>query len=213
MPGFLRQTLVLAAVATSHVEDGNVLPLGTNNRQAAVGITQHQHSIRSNGNRELVALSNDIAYAFSQVCTNGIHIAFRICKLLVTEEYNIRIVIIILTDVSQNHIKIFAGLIDDGSQLDHLRSHRFKESIRMFRGEDITIGHDRYQISHLRPVNDVVGPARNHVGRFNLIPGHFKFHRFSGVDVPFLNQAITGHYKEDKKAGQPLHPVNILFPL
>ncbi len=43
--GLFGQALVLAAVACLHVKDGNVEALGTNDAEAAVGVTQHQHGV------------------------------------------------------------------------------------------------------------------------------------------------------------------------
>ena len=35
----------------------------------------------------------------------------------------------------------------------------------------------------------------------DLIPRNLKFHRFSGVDVPFLNQAVPSHHNEQFPLG------------
>ena len=42
----LRQTLIKAAVARLHMEDGDVQPLGGNDGEAGVGVAQNQHSVR-----------------------------------------------------------------------------------------------------------------------------------------------------------------------
>ena len=70
--GFLRQALVLAAVARLHVEDGDVQPLGADDTQAAVGISQHQHRIGPDGGHELIGLGDDIAHGLAQIGTNGV---------------------------------------------------------------------------------------------------------------------------------------------
>ena len=71
----------------------------------------------------------------------------------------------------------------------------------MIRVEDLVAGHHRHQILCLRQVDDVVGPAGNHVDRLNFVPGNLKLHRFSGVDVPFLNQAVPSHHDEQFPLG------------
>ena len=71
----------------------------------------------------------------------------------------------------------------------------------MVRVKDLVAGHDRYQIFRLRQVDNVVGPAGNHVDRLHLIAGNLKLHRLAGVDVPLLNQAVTGHHDEQLPLG------------
>lgn len=65
--GFFGQTLILATVACFHMEDGNMQTFCTDDRQAAVGITQHQHGIRLDGNHELVAFRDDIAHTYAEM--------------------------------------------------------------------------------------------------------------------------------------------------
>ena len=43
--GLFRQTLVFAAVAGFHVEDGDVQTLGAYHRKARVGVAQHEHTV------------------------------------------------------------------------------------------------------------------------------------------------------------------------
>ena len=71
----------------------------------------------------------------------------------------------------------------------------------MIRVKNLVTGHDRHQVFCFRQINNVVCPAGNHVDSLDLIPGNFKLHRFSGVDVPFLNQAMTGNYNEQLPLG------------
>ena len=63
----------------------------------------------------------------------------------------------------------------------------------MVRVKNLVAGHHRHQILRLGQVNDIVGPAGNHVDSLNLVPGNLKFYRFSGIDVPFLDQAVTSN--------------------
>ena len=71
----------------------------------------------------------------------------------------------------------------------------------MVRVKDLVAGHDRHQIFRLGQIDDVVGPAGDHVDRLDLIPGNLKLHRLAGVDVPLLNQAVTGHDDEQLPFG------------
>ena len=93
-----------------------------NDAQAAVGVAQHQHSVRLDGHHQLVAFSDDIAHGLAQVCTHGIHVDLRVCQLQIVEEHAVQVVVIVLTGMGKNHIEIFARLVDDGSQADDLRA-------------------------------------------------------------------------------------------
>ena len=119
---FLRQALVLAAVASFHMEDGYVEPLGTNDAQARVRIPQHQHGVRLNLNHQLIALRDDIAHGLAQVCAHSLHVHIRIRKLEVLEEDSIQIIVIILPGVRQQAVEILTTFIDHGSQANDLRA-------------------------------------------------------------------------------------------
>ena len=71
----------------------------------------------------------------------------------------------------------------------------------MVRVENLVTGHHRHQIFRFRQVDDIVSPAGNHVDSLDLVPGNLKFHRFPGVDVPLLNQAMTGDHNEQLPLG------------
>ena len=67
--------------------------------------------------------------------------------------------------------------------------------------EYLVAGHHRHQILRLRQVDDVVGPAGNHMDSLDFIPGNLKLHRFSSIDVSLLDQAVTSHYNEQLPLG------------
>lgn len=71
----------------------------------------------------------------------------------------------------------------------------------MVRVENLVAGHHRHQIFRFRQVDDVVGPAGNHVDGLDLVTGNFKLYRFAGVDVPLLNQSVTSHHNEQLPLG------------
>ena len=118
---FLRQAFILAAVAGLHVENGDMQPLGTDDGKAAVGIAQHQHGIRADSSHQLVALGDDVAHRFAEVGAHGVHIDLRVGQLQIMEKDAVQIIVVVLTGVGQNDIKILAGLIDDGCKPDDLR--------------------------------------------------------------------------------------------
>ena len=77
--GLLGQALILTAVAGFHMEDGNMQPLGTNDGQAGIGVTQHQNRIGLNFYHQLIGFCNDVAHGLAQVLAHGIHVHIRIC--------------------------------------------------------------------------------------------------------------------------------------
>ena len=111
--GFLRQAFVLATVAGLHVEDRNMQTLCSDYAEAAVGITQNKNSVRLDCNHQLVTFRDDIAHCLAQVCTHGVHIHLRVCKLEVFEENSIEVVIVVLACMSENHVEILAAFVDD----------------------------------------------------------------------------------------------------
>ena len=96
--------------------------LGPDDAQAAVGVAQHQHGVRLDGDHQLVALRDDVAHGLAQVGTHGVHIHLWVGQLQIVEEHAVQVVVIVLAGMRQNHIEIFARLVDDGSQADDLRA-------------------------------------------------------------------------------------------
>ena len=120
--GLLGQALVLAAVAGLHVEDGDVQPLRTDDRQAAVRVAQHQHGVRLDGGHQLVALGDDVAHRLAQISADGVHIHFGIGQLQIMKEDAVEVIVIVLAGVGENDVEIGAGLVDDGGKADDLRA-------------------------------------------------------------------------------------------
>src|SRR5699024_1823784 len=64
---------------------------------------------------------------------------------------------------------------------------------------------DSHQILRLAQVDDIVGPSRYHVDRFNLISADLKLHHLSGMNVPLLDETMSCHY--DKQFPFGIMPV------
>ena len=111
--GLLRQALVLATIPGLHVEDRNMQTLCSDYAEAAVGITQNKNSFRLDCDHQFVTLRDDIAHSLAKVCTHGVHIHLRICKLEVFEEHSIEVVIVVLACVGEDHVEILAAFVDD----------------------------------------------------------------------------------------------------
>ena len=123
--GLLGQALVLAPVAGLHVEDGDVQALGPDDAQAAVGVAQHQHGIGLGGDHQLVALGYDVAHGLAQVTAHGFHVYVGIGQLEVLEEHAIEVVVVVLTGMRQQAVKVRAALVDDSGQTDDFRTSTY----------------------------------------------------------------------------------------
>ena len=117
----LRQALVKAAVPGFHVENRNVQPLGGDDGQAGVGITQHQHGVRLDLLHEGVAFGNDRADGLAQACSGGIQVIVRGTKTQIFKEHLIQLVVVILAGVDENLLKIPVAALYGGGQADDLR--------------------------------------------------------------------------------------------
>ena len=118
--GLLGQTLVLAAVASLHVEDGNVKSLGSDNAETAVGVAKDQYAVGLGLGEELVRAVDDVAAGSAKVVTDSIHIDLGLCELQILEEDTVEVVIVVLARVGENNIKVLAALVDNGGETDDL---------------------------------------------------------------------------------------------
>lgn len=118
--GLLGQALVLAAVASLHVEDRNMETLGSDNAEAAVGVAKNQYAVRLGLGEELVGAVDDVAAGSAKVVTDSIHIDLGLCELQILEEDTVEVVIVVLACVGENNIKVLAALVDDGGETDDL---------------------------------------------------------------------------------------------
>ena len=83
------------------------------------------------------------------------------------------------------------GYLSFRSFFVYSQSNLLVKGVRVVRVKNLVAGHHRHQIFRLRQIDDIVSPAGNHVDSLNFVPGNFKLHRFSSVDVSLLNQSVT----------------------
>ena len=119
---FLRQALVKAAVPGLHVENRNVQPLGGDDGQAGVGISQHQHGVRPDLLHEGVAFGDDRADGLAEVCPGGVQIIVRGPETQVLKEHLVQLVVVILPRVDENLMEIPVAALYGGGQTDDLRA-------------------------------------------------------------------------------------------
>ena len=118
--GLLGQALVLAAVASLHVENGDMESLCSDDAEAAIGVAKDQYAVGLGLGKELVGAVDDIAAGSAKVVTDSIHIDLGLCELQVLEEDAVEVVIVILACVGENDIKILTALVDNGGETDDL---------------------------------------------------------------------------------------------
>lgn len=118
--GLLGQALVLAAVAGLHVENGNVKSLGSDNAEAAVGVTKDQYTVGLGLGEELVGAVDNIAASSAKIVTDSIHIDLGLGELQILEEDTVEVVVVVLACVGENHVKVLATFVDDGGETDDL---------------------------------------------------------------------------------------------
>ena len=116
--GLLGQALVLAAVASLHVEDGDMESLGSDNTEAAVGVAKDQYAVGLGLGEELVGAVDDVAAGSAKIVTDSIHIDLGLGDLPILEEDTVEVVIVVLARVGENHVKVLAALVDDGGETD-----------------------------------------------------------------------------------------------
>ena len=118
--GFFRQTLVLAAISGFHVENRNMQALCRNSRQTRICITEDKHRIGLDLVHQLVRAVDDISDRCAKIITNSVHVNFGISELQVLEKHTVKVVIVILTGMCQNTVKILSALVDNGRKSDDL---------------------------------------------------------------------------------------------
>ena len=116
--GLFGQAFILAAVARFHVENRDVQALCGNGRKAAVGVAENQQSIGFASNHKLVAAIDDVTHGCAEVVADSIHVDLRIFEAQVFEEHAIQIVVVVLTRVRENAVKVLAALVDDSRKAD-----------------------------------------------------------------------------------------------
>ena len=118
--GLLGQALVLAAVASLHVENGDMESLCSDNAEAAVGVAKDQYAVGLGLGKEFVRAVDDVAAGSAKVITDSIHIDLGLGELQILEEDTVEVVIVVLARVGENYIKVLAALVDDGGETDDL---------------------------------------------------------------------------------------------
>ena len=115
---FFGQALVLTAVSGFHVEDRNMQSLCCNGRQTGVGVTENKKCIGLDLIHQLIGAVDNVAHRCTEIVAYCIHIDFGIGKLQILKENAIKVIIIVLTCVCKNCVKVRSALIDNSRKTD-----------------------------------------------------------------------------------------------
>lgn len=118
--GLLGKTLVLAAVACLHVEDGDVEPLGRDRREAGVRVAEHKQGVGLDLGHQFVGSIDDVADALSQIGSRAAQIHVGIAERKVSEEDAVQRVVIVLSRVREETIEVSSALLYHLGQADDL---------------------------------------------------------------------------------------------
>ncbi len=87
---------------------------GPNHAQAGVGVAEHKDRIGLSFHHQLIRSGDDVAHGFAEIFADGIHIYFGVGEFEIFEEHAVKVVVVVLASVGENHVEIFAASIDDG---------------------------------------------------------------------------------------------------
>ena len=97
-------------------------PFRRNRRQTGIGISKDQKRIRLDLVHQLVGAVDDISNCRSQIIPHCVHINFRVIQFQITEKDAVQVVIIVLSRMGQNTVKIAPALVDHRAKPDNLRT-------------------------------------------------------------------------------------------
>ena len=93
-----------------------------NLRKTRVGITEDQKRIGLDLIHQLIGAVDDITDSCAEIVANRIHINFWIGKLQILEENAVEIIVIVLTRMCKDSVKVCPALIDNCGKTDNLRT-------------------------------------------------------------------------------------------
>ena len=135
MPGHLRYPLIEAAVAGLHVEYRHLAALCWNDRQAAVGVAEHEHGIETVVRQNPIDLDDHLADRFRRAVAGGSEEAVGRANLEIAEEDIVELAVVILAGMDEVVVAVLVELGDDAGQPDDLRprpDHRQHPQTRHF---------------------------------------------------------------------------------
>ena len=111
--GLFRHALVKAPVAGFHVKNWYFAPLGRDNRQAAVGVAQHQQGVGVLGRQHFVHGDDDLTNGLGRRAAGGVQEMVGLADFQVPEEDLVQFIVIVLTGMDEDLVHLLIQPGDD----------------------------------------------------------------------------------------------------
>ena len=102
------------------MEDRDMQSLCRDGGEAGVGVAENEKCVGLYLCHKLIGAVDDIADGGAKVIANGIHIHLGVGKLQILEEHAVEVVVIVLSRMGENAVKVLTALIDNGGKADDL---------------------------------------------------------------------------------------------
>ena len=79
--------------------------------QAGVGVAQNQHGVGLQLDHQLIGLRDYVAHRFTEIRSDSLHINVRVIEPKILEENSVKVVIVVLTRVGEDSVKILSRLV------------------------------------------------------------------------------------------------------
>ena len=97
-------------------------PLRADDREAGIGIAEHQHGVGLQFRHQVVGTGDDIPHRLPETVSHGVQVDFRRVKLQILEKHAVEVIVIVLPRMGKEGIKISAALVDHRRKADDLGS-------------------------------------------------------------------------------------------
>ena len=116
----LREALILAAGAGLHMKNGYMQALRRDSREAGIRIAKYEKCVRLYLRHELIRAVYYAAHGLAEVAACGVHIHLRRGDAEIAEKDAVEIIVIVLSGVGEDAVKILPAFADDCGKPDYL---------------------------------------------------------------------------------------------
>ena len=96
-------------------------PLGADDAEAGVGISQHQDGVGLQVHHQIVAFGDDVPHSLAQGLPHRVQVDVGVGQAQVLEEHAVEVVVVVLAGVGQDGVEILPALGNYRRQADNLR--------------------------------------------------------------------------------------------
>ncbi len=96
--------------------------LAADDREAGVGVAEHEHCVGACLHHEFIGGVDDVAHGGAEVVADGVEVYFGIGEFEVFEEDAVEVVVVVLAGVGEDYVEVFAAFVDGGCKTDNLGS-------------------------------------------------------------------------------------------